>query len=819
MMQDITDQFRNTMLAADINPPDSIIADGKIHRFSTNGKVRDNAGWYILFGDNIPAGRFADYRRGIDQTWHAEIGRNLSPLEEAQYQAKIEAIRREREAEEKERHAQGCIRADKVLKKSTKAISNHPYLVRKCVKAYGIGIYRGMLVIPMRNNGKLHSIQFIAPNGEKRFLTGGRISECYFSIGKPEQILCICEGYATGATIYEATGYAVAIAFNAENLRHVAQFLRNKFPELKLIICADDDIATKGNPGLTKAKEAALAVDGLLVIPNFGDNRPQGMTDFNDLACYQSLDAVKNGIEKAIRSTLEQEEIPIIEITKQPAINEADWPDPLPLIKSIGELYHYPIEALPERIKNAVQEVIDYSQCPISLAACSALSVLSLAAQGLVDVNRRNGELISPVSLYFLVIADSGERKTSSDKHFTNPIIEWEKAERALMKPLLDEYFAAEKSWMAEIKGVEAEIKRLARIGEPTDEKKETLAKLMRNKPKKPLTSRLLHTDATPEALAFNLSQAWPSAGLLSNEAGIILGGHAMKADSVMKNLALLNTLWDGGTIHVDRRNSESFTLHGARLTMGLAVQSGTLRLFFNQLKGLAKDIGFISRLLITYPKSTIGTRFIDNSQFDFYHLPIFNQRINDLLNIRPTLSEAGGLIVNILRPSDEANEAWISFYNTVEHEMSHGGDMEEIRDSASKAAENVARLAALFHLFKDGVTGLISKEHMENAAKIITYHLYEKKRFDNEIALPESLVNASILDCWLIKRAKENKSSIIPANDVLNSGPAALRTKQQRDSVLEILADSHRIKTIKKGRQTLIEINPKLMENNDEVM
>ena len=107
---------------------------------------------------------------------------------------------------------------------------------------------------------------------------------CYHAIGKPSGKLIVCEGFATGATIHEATGEAVAVAFNAGNLGAVAYALHKKYPELAIVIAADDDHKTDGNPGLTSAKSAALAVGGFVVAPQFPAGRPAKATDFNDLA-------------------------------------------------------------------------------------------------------------------------------------------------------------------------------------------------------------------------------------------------------------------------------------------------------------------------------------------------------------------------------------------------------------------------------------------------------------------------------------------------------------------------------------------------------
>jgi uncharacterized protein (DUF927 family) len=210
-------------------------------------------------------------------------------------------MRRERKAEDAKRKAEAREKAGLIWAEAVPC-TEHPYLTRKHIGANGARLYKGMLVIPMRAGNVIHSLQFIGADGEKRFLTGGRVSGCYCSIGslKDAVALCIAEGFATGATIHEATGYPVAVAFNAGNLGAVAKGMRDKFPGLTLIVCADDDCRTDGNPGLTKATEAARAVGGLLAVPDFGPDRPEGATDFNDLHQAQGQEAVARCIDAAL---------------------------------------------------------------------------------------------------------------------------------------------------------------------------------------------------------------------------------------------------------------------------------------------------------------------------------------------------------------------------------------------------------------------------------------------------------------------------------------------------------------------------------------
>ena len=177
----------------------------------------------------------------------------------------------------------------------------NPYLKQKNVNSYGLKAYKDALLIPVKDiKGTIHGLQFIYPDGSKKFKTGTSKTGHFFNIGKSkDKAVIICEGYATGASIHQATGHAVVIAFDAGNLLPVAKSIRSKYPDMKIILAADDDHVTEGNPGLTKATVAALAVSGLLAIPTFPDNRGQKDTDFNDLSQLGGLETVKACIKAA----------------------------------------------------------------------------------------------------------------------------------------------------------------------------------------------------------------------------------------------------------------------------------------------------------------------------------------------------------------------------------------------------------------------------------------------------------------------------------------------------------------------------------------
>ena len=278
----------------------------------------------------------------------------------------------------------------------------------------------------MRIGSELHSLQFIGADGGKWFLPDGRVSGCYYSIGNPKDsaALCIAEGFATGATIHEATGYPVAVAFNAGNLESVARAMRQRFPEIPLIICADDDAYTDGNPGLTKARHAASKTNARVVVPVFGEQRPADATDFNDMVALLGSDAVVEAITVAASS-----------VPESPSAN-GSWPDPMPLLSKI-EPEPYPVDALPDTVRAAVEEVQAFTQAPVPLVACSALAALSLAIQAHADVKRAE-KLSGPVGLFLLTIADSGERKSTCDSFFIKTIREYEENQAEEAKPLIE---------------------------------------------------------------------------------------------------------------------------------------------------------------------------------------------------------------------------------------------------------------------------------------------------------------------------------------------------------------------------------------------
>jgi putative DNA primase/helicase len=285
------------MLASGVDPgQEPLIDDGKIHRFRGPGDKpgRKNC-WYILFSDG--GGSFGSWRLGVEEIWSPRNGR----FAEADRQ-RIEDAKRKAEADRECKRSAASAKAQNLWERGipVRNREEHLYLVAKGIQPHGIRRMAGLplLLVPLSDTASAApvNLQIIGTDGTKRFLAGGRVAGCYFSIAdkplSPElSEIYIAEGFATAATVHEASGCPTAVAFNACNLRAVAEGLRGQYPKAKITICADDDRNTDGNPGVRKATEAARAVQGLLAVPKFPDGI--GGTDFNDLAASSGLDAVR----------------------------------------------------------------------------------------------------------------------------------------------------------------------------------------------------------------------------------------------------------------------------------------------------------------------------------------------------------------------------------------------------------------------------------------------------------------------------------------------------------------------------------------------
>lgn len=296
------------------------IMDGLPHRIGVEGKPHGQDGYYRAFADGHPNAYFMNHRTGEAKKWlysgyAAPKEDRAKALEEnaaklAQRQAEIEAAHAAVAQEVAHRLA--------TMQTVTEAKECPAYLARKgCLPHPGTKVDAdNNLVVPVYGaDGNVQTMQTINAEGDKRFARGGKMRGGFHAIDgqhtlNAAKMIVICEGWATAASIREATGLPTVAAFNCRNLQPVAESIRESHPDAQIVIAGDDDTQTKGNPGRAAAAQAAAAVNGLAVFPYFPhvDAMEKPGTDFNDLANAVGLDAMARQFASAVN----------VQISKQP---------------------------------------------------------------------------------------------------------------------------------------------------------------------------------------------------------------------------------------------------------------------------------------------------------------------------------------------------------------------------------------------------------------------------------------------------------------------------------------------------------------------
>lgn len=457
-----------------------------------------------------------------------------------------------------------------------------------------------------------------------------------------------------------------------------------------------------------------------------------------------------------------------------------EWPEPLPLDRGGGP-QPYPLDALPGEIGEAVAEYLRYGQQPPAIVASSALAAVSLAVQGLADV-ARDDRLVGPVSLSFLTIAKSGERKSGADKEFKAAIREWERDRRDALKPSIKAARIEHEKWEAERDAIKAQLRRADGV------ERELVAEGLRQhldcEPVIPIPPRRTYEDMTPEALANELATGYPSAALWSDEGGVITGGRGMGRDSMLSYLASLSRLWDGGDLHQIRKQAGSVHVEGRRLTVNLMIQPDIWREFMDRSGSMARGSGFAARYLVSAPVSTQGRRpYTPPPAGGLRSVARFKARLRVLLDLDPPLDAEGRLAPPVLPLTREAFDAWRRYHDETEIELGGAGAFADVPDFASKSAEQAARLAACLHIFASGPRGEIGPDNIRRGVRIARWHLRESLRLFAVMGEPVEWQHARMLEEWLAAHGGR-----ATASEMARRGPNSIREQSARKAAAKVL-------------------------------
>lgn len=455
-----------------------------------------------------------------------------------------------------------------------------------------------------------------------------------------------------------------------------------------------------------------------------------------------------------------------------------------------------PVPALPfEIFSEAVDEAQRNLKISKELALCSAMTFMSLSAQGLYDARSPMGQLC-PLSLPLLVVASSGEGKTPATRVMGGSLFRYQNELMASREADLRNFRCEHAIWFEILKAYKAELRGVVKEGKSTESIKKVIADHHLNEPSEPVKLGFLYEDSTEPALFGNMSGGLRSAGWISSEASGIINGNAFgRYDKI-------NSVNSGDGVRVERASRDSYYLPDVRLAICLMVQPSVFESFNKQRGDAARGTGFLARFLVCRPKSTQGTRIVDRDELSWYACDRFGARSVDLYKAYVESFCRGGLVREEVRLSDRAADIWIETRNEIERQILEGGRYAWAPDHASKLAEIMLRIAANFHVF-EGRDGDISETTMRAAIELGYWFSRQFERMFSPDSLLE--IDASELHSWLRSKYNEDRTRRFDKTYIGRYSPYRLRNAARLELLYEKLVRDGFIRIVTEGRAKVV--------------
>lgn len=427
----------------------------------------------------------------------------------------------------------------------------------------------------------------------------------------------------------------------------------------------------------------------------------------------------------------------------------------------------YPLSAFPIITRNAIEEAVQNIQGPVSMIALSGITAMSAVCQSLIKVKLPTGHEV-PASMNTATVAESGERKTATDKLMMGPLYAADAARMKKFEGGIAEYETAMRLWKIKLQAIERKISAAAKDidsknGEATlvvgadgvadlldedesdnaemDRLSVELARHMRAKPVRERLRRTIRQELTPRAMMEALQGDGESIVLNSDEGGMLLSSQVMWA------MGQLNKCWDSPEIlGIDRAQFEHIVVRNPRVSVSFMVQSAVLEAFLERRGKIMRGSGNWARYLVAWPESTQGFRLMSYMEPVWHYLPVFHARTMELVEERERQLKSGRIEVEVLEFDDDARVSYVNLQNHLEPMLRPMQFLNDIKDFASKAAEMTGRLAALFHKFS-AQHGKITVDTFNRAWAIVEWHMLEFKRiFSSPVMPPQAELDAGVL-------------------------------------------------------------------------
>jgi hypothetical protein len=451
---------------------------------------------------------------------------------------------------------------------------------------------------------------------------------------------------------------------------------------------------------------------------------------------------------------------------------------PIPLFPPLPSAERFPVEALGPVLSRAAAAISRKVQVPEAIAAQSVLAAAALGGQAHADVMLPYGQK-RPLSLFFVTVAASGDRKSTADNEALWPI-------RKREKVLKEQFEAEHKEWSIAISAYNAEKKKIENTKSYDYEGRKAALAALGPEPAKPLHPFLTAPEPTIEGLVKAWATAPAALGIFSAEGGQFIGGYGMSQDNRLRTAAGYSEIWDGHPIKRVRSIDGVSVLFGRRLSIHLMVQHDAAARFLAD--PLLRDQGLLSRVLVAAPDSIAGTRFYrDTLLEDDAAIRAYGARVLSILEASWPLADGSRneLEPRVLSITNEAAIAWRAFYNHIERQCGPDNDLRPIQDFAAKAAEHAARLAGVLTIVEDHYAAEIGIEAMRSALTLVDWYVAESIRLQQAArADPKLLVAQQLLD-WL----RQRREDVVGFREIVQFGPSTVRTKSAAEETLSALA------------------------------
>jgi len=430
------------------------------------------------------------------------------------------------------------------------------------------------------------------------------------------------------------------------------------------------------------------------------------------------------------------------------------------------------------RFGQASEDLSKQHQITKEMSAISLLATISIAAQGRYNVILPHGS-IAPLSLYTLIVAESGEGKSAAFKKTMAPIQRVETECHKTFRTKQSDYETELNTWEATVALLKRELRKAIKQNEGVESAQKALDEHTANKPVLPRKFRLLYADTTPAALFEGLQRILPTGALVTDEGDIYFKGDMRQARGHM------NSLWGGEHLIVNRASKEDIEVRDPSFGMHISIQQGILA---RHLKPEDRDSGWAARFIVCTPPPVRGTRqyHLDTAQPGESWLWA-DQRLETLVRENLALLENTDLSRQHLAFTPEAKILWVQMANEIEREMGDWGRFQDCPDHASKLTNQIGRVAALFHLFEDH-DGDISPQTLSMAAHLCSYFSNDFQRV--LMPPPQEIQDACALKEWFEDILRRYRRPNVPYNLVRRSGPQCIRDRKRLKAAVEVLCD-----------------------------